>query len=142
VSAEQLRYEVSGALSGPPEPVRRRQAQQDALIALARLEGGGAEGGERGSGPHPHLTRLEASPAPSGSPSAGAVVPGVPLTLLSSKQRQLLAAVGQTRTVSEAAVRLAVSRSNVYAGLRRIAAKLGIGSVTELVHRARVGGLV
>ena len=39
----------------------------------------------------------------------------------------------------EAAAELDVSRSNVYASLRRIARKLGINSVPELVRLARNG---
>ncbi len=44
-------------------------------------------------------------------------------------------------TVREAAAKLGVSRSNVYASLRRIARKLGITSVSELIAVARGGGL-
>ena len=49
--------------------------------------------------------------------------------------------VSETPTVSEAAERLEVSRSNVYASLRRIARKLDVRSVPELVTLARAGGL-
>ena len=45
----------------------------------------------------------------------------------------------QTRVFREAAERLEVSRSNVYASLRRIARKLGVRSVPELVSLARQG---
>ena len=41
----------------------------------------------------------------------------------------------------DAADQLAVSRSNVYASLRRIARKLDVRSVPELVTLARAGGL-
>jgi DNA-binding CsgD family transcriptional regulator len=43
--------------------------------------------------------------------------------------------------VQAAALELAVRRSNVYASLRRIARKLGVTSVPELVALARQGGL-
>jgi DNA-binding NarL/FixJ family response regulator len=61
------------------------------------------------------------------------------LTKLSPKQLELIQAVGETPTVREAAERLRVSRSNVYASLRRIARKLGVRSVPELVTMARQG---
>jgi DNA-binding CsgD family transcriptional regulator len=60
---------------------------------------------------------------------------------LSEKQQELLGMVGSTPTVSEAAERLQVSRSNVYASLRRIARKLDVRSVPELVTMARAGGI-
>jgi DNA-binding CsgD family transcriptional regulator len=63
------------------------------------------------------------------------------MATVSVKQRDLLEMVGSTPTVSEAAERLAVSRSNVYASLRRIARKLDVRSVPELVTLVRVGGL-
>ena len=43
--------------------------------------------------------------------------------------------------MSEAAARLSVSRSNVYASLRRIGRKLGTRSVRELIALARAGEL-
>jgi DNA-binding CsgD family transcriptional regulator len=43
--------------------------------------------------------------------------------------------------VRDAAAGLAVSRSNGYASLRRIARKLGVRSVPELVTLARAGEL-
>jgi len=58
---------------------------------------------------------------------------------LSDKQKELLAAVRDTPTVQEAAERLGVSRSNVYASLRRIARRLAVPSVPELVSLARRG---
>jgi DNA-binding CsgD family transcriptional regulator len=58
---------------------------------------------------------------------------------LSPKQRSLLAAVGDTASVQDAAERLGVSRSNVYASLARIARRLGVKGVAELVSLARQG---
>jgi DNA-binding CsgD family transcriptional regulator len=49
--------------------------------------------------------------------------------------------VASSPTVIEAADRLEVSRSNVYASLRRIARKLGVATVSDLVVLARSGGL-
>jgi DNA-binding CsgD family transcriptional regulator len=63
------------------------------------------------------------------------------LTGLSPKQYELLQAVSSTATVRTAAEQLGVSRSNVYASLRRIARKLGVKTVPELVTIARQGGL-
>src|SRR5438128_2061026 len=60
---------------------------------------------------------------------------------LSDKQKELLQAVAGTPTVQAAALDLGVSRSNVYASLRRIARKLEVTSVPELVALSRQGGL-
>ena len=61
---------------------------------------------------------------------------------MSAKQVELLSTVGKTPTVRQAAEQLAVSRSNVYASLRRIARKLGVRSVPELVSLARQGAFI
>ena len=45
-------------------------------------------------------------------------------------------------SVSAAAAGLGVSRSNVYASLRRIARKIDLDSVPELLRRLRGGQLV
>jgi DNA-binding CsgD family transcriptional regulator len=68
-------------------------------------------------------------------------VPASALASLSDKQMQLIAAVAGAATVRDAAAKLDVSRSNVYASLRRIARKLGVRSVAELVTLARAGDL-
>ncbi len=136
-SPTELRAEVRDALTGVPEPVRRRQVQQDALTELARIEVG-ATTDPRAA--RPRLSRLEPERVARTRPAA-TTVQASQLNLLSSKQRQLLNAVAGTTTVSEAADQLGVSRSNVYASLRRIARKLGVRSVTELVSLARSGGL-
>ena len=139
-STTELRNEVRQALEGDPEPVKRRRAQREALESLARLEKGeaGADASLEG-GPRPHLTRLEHAPAPP-EPAAPAM-PVLALDRLSSKQLELLRTVGQAETVRAAADRLGVSRSNVYASLRRIARKLGVPSVPDLLSMARQGGL-
>jgi CheY-like chemotaxis protein/DNA-binding CsgD family transcriptional regulator len=136
---DELRAEVRKALEGEPEPVKRRRAQHDALEELARLERGGPP--VRASrGPRPRLTKLEGAPEPK-SPTVR--IPRLPqgaADIRSAKQRELLHAVAATPTVREAAARLSVSRSNVYASLRRIARKLDVKSVPELVALARQGG--
>ena len=139
-SLAELREEVQLALEGDAEPVKRRRAQHQALEQLARLERGAASEPEARA-PRPKLTKLEGpgearsqhSRAPRVSPEA--------YETLSDKQRELLRAVSDTPTVQAAALELAVSRSNVYASLRRIARKLGVTSVPELVALARQGGL-
>jgi DNA-binding response OmpR family regulator/DNA-binding CsgD family transcriptional regulator len=138
-SPPQLRDAVRDALSGAPEPVRRRQVQQEALAELARVEAG-LSGSLMSSADaaHPRLSRLEQT-APMAVRAVPAGLVADQLGQLSVKQRQLLETVGGSPTVSEAAARLDVSRSNVYASLRRIARKLGVRTVSELVHLARAG---
>ena len=139
-SPSELRDEVRLALEGD-EPQKRRKVQTDALEQLARLESGTTEpvGGARAA--RPHLTRLERSPDPEPVRAAAAGIAADKMESLSDKQRELLRMVSSTPTVSEAAERLSVSRSNVYASLRRIARKLDIRSVPELVTLVRGGGL-
>ncbi|MEY2568675.1 MAG: two-component system, OmpR family, alkaline phosphatase synthesis response regulator PhoP [Actinomycetota bacterium] len=136
----QLRQMVRDALeSDEPELVTRRRAQQSALEQLARIERGDQREQQGASAPRPHLTRLETTPV-SPRPRASQVTPAA-LATLSDKQVQLLAAVAGASTVRDAAAGLEVSRSNVYASLRRIARKLGVRSVPELVSLARAGEL-
>jgi DNA-binding NarL/FixJ family response regulator len=139
-SPSELRDEVRLALEGD-EPQKRRKVQTDALEQLARLESGTTEpvGGARAA--RPHLTRLERSPDPEPVRAAAAGIAADKMESLSDKQRELLRMVSSTPTVSEAAERLSVSRSNVYASLRRIARKLDVRSVPELVTLVRGGGL-
>lgn len=136
----ELRDEVRAALTGEPEPAKRRRAQTDALEQLARLESGTAEPvGVRAA--RPHLTRLERTPDPQPVRAAAGGLPVDKVAALSDKQRELLRMVSSTPTVSMAAEQLAVSRSNVYASLRRIARKLDVRSVPELVTMVRAGAL-
>jgi DNA-binding NarL/FixJ family response regulator len=140
-SPSELRREVVGALEGD-ELGKRRKAQTDALEQLARLESGSKEPvGERSA--RPHITRLERphDVAAAAKPSPPRL-PATKLGQLSEKQRELLDAVAETPTVSEAAHQLKVSRSNVYASLRRIARKLDVRSVPELVTLVRGGALL
>jgi DNA-binding response OmpR family regulator len=135
----ELRAAVNDALEGDPEPVQRRHAQHAALERLARVEKGrGGIAVEASTRPRPRLTRFEAPPVltPVRPPNGG----GRSVSALSVKQVALLAAVSRTRTVRDAARELEVSRSNVYASLRRIARKLDVQSVPALVTLARDGG--
>ena len=136
----QLRQMVRDALeSDEPELVTRRRAQQSALEQLARIERGDQRERVGSEAPRPRITRLESTPV---APRARASqVSPAALASLSEKQLQLLAAVAAASTVRDAAAGLEVSRSNVYASLRRIARKLGVRSVPELVTLARAGEL-
>ena len=134
-SPAELRDEVGEAVAGDPEPTKRRKAQTEALEQLARLEGGRTDGDSDAA--RPHLTRLERAPSQAAARPRPPRLDANRLDNLSDKQRELLDMVGSTPTVSEAAERLAVSRSNVYASLRRIARKLEVRSVPELVTLAR-----
>ena len=137
-SLVELRDAVTAAMEGEPEPVQRRQAQHAALERLARLEKGESHEPGGRPRPRPRLTRFESPPASVSSPrlsGLGAVDVGA----LSPKQLELHTTVARTRTVRDAADQLQVSRSNVYASLRRIARKLDVHSVPELVTLARSG---
>jgi len=136
---DDLRLEVRRALE-EPEVVQRRRAALEALGRLAALERPDTVAEDhRPPAAHPHVTRL-------GGPVE--VAPLRPrqrrlateqVQRLSTRQGELLRAVGATPTVLSAAESLGVSRSNVYASLRRIARRLEVASVTELVALARSG---
>lgn len=93
------------------------------------------------SAPRPRLTRLE-QPSVDLRRDPAAPLSGEEerrLASLSTLQRELLDAVASTPTVRRAAENLGVERANVYASLRRIARKLDIRTVPELVTQARAG---
>ena len=131
---------VDEVLSGPPEPEQRKAAQQKGLASLARIERNAA-GGDAPSGPRTRLSRLEharsAAPAADAAAPVAAEVDGE----LTDKQRELLRALLDASSVSAAAETLGMSRSNVYASLRRIGRKLGVADVTELLRLLRDGSL-
>ena len=137
-SVAALRAEVAKAMEGEPEPIKRRHAQHAALERLARLEKGEASEVAT-TAARPRLTRFEAPTTPPPSSANRPRTPPPGLSTLSTKQVELLSTVGKTPTVRQAAEQLSVSRSNVYASLRRIARKLGVRSVPELVSLARQG---
>lgn len=127
------------------ESAARLAAQTSALQHLVRLERG--EAGESapavtvaGDDRHVRFSRLERAPdrpAASTTPVAVELDLDLDLSLLSPKQVEVLEAVGGHPTVRVASASLGVSRSNVYASLRRIASKLHVASVHELVDLAR-----
>ena len=135
--------EVARTLAGEePEPVRRKQVQRESLAQLARLERGAGSGDTGTPGTvHPHLTRLERVPEPDAEPARVRAMRDK-LGSLSPKQRHLLEVLQATPSVSQAASELEVSRSNVYASLRRIGRKLGTRSVPELLALVRDGDLL
>jgi len=144
-SPRDLCSEVAAALQGEPEPVKRRKVQKDSLTQLARLEKKSSSGSRRRTTEEtatagPHVTRLEHVPA---AESDNYQIRSVRdrLDQLSPKQLELLHALEGSDTVSAAASDLGVSRSNVYASLRRISRKLGVRSVPELLAIVRTGEL-
>jgi DNA-binding response OmpR family regulator len=144
-SPRDLCSEVAAALEGEPEPVKRRKVQTDSLSQLARLEKRSSPQGARRHADDtatvgPHVTRLEHVPT---AESDNYQIRSVRerLDQLSPKQLELLHALEGSDTVSQAASDLGVSRSNVYASLRRISRKLGVRSVPELLAIVRTGEL-
>jgi len=131
--------EVDRVLEGEPEPVRRKQVQQESLAELARMEKGATEAGFEPA--RPHLTRLERTPGPQAEPPHMRLARDR-IGSLSPKQRELLEVLHASASVSQAANDLGVSRSNVYASLRRISRKLGTRSVGELLALVREGDLL
>ena len=139
IAPDDLLATVTGALEDEPEPVQRRRAQREALESIARHERG--DEGPAPTAPRPRLSGLEA--ARSSKPATAAPPDLAPLVAaLTDKQRELLAGVRQAPTVMEAADVLGMSRSNVYASLRRIARRLGVRSVSELLELVRAGHVV
>ncbi len=139
ISPDDLLAALEDVLSGPPEPEQRKAAQQHGLANLARIERNAA-GGEAPSSVRPRLSRLEH--APSSAPAAPA--PATPAAIegdLTAKQRELLEALLAAPSVSAAADALGMSRSNVYASLRRVGRKLGVNDVSELLRLLRSGHL-
>jgi DNA-binding response OmpR family regulator/DNA-binding CsgD family transcriptional regulator len=139
-SPDALRDEIRDALEGDPEPVKRRKVQQAALEQLARIEKG-SDPMVRSPFTRPHITRLEHRPTPTPEPKA-LLDARDRLSELTDKQRGLLERLASAASVSDAATDLGVSRSNVYASLRRISRKLGIASVPDLLVLVRDGTLL
>jgi CheY-like chemotaxis protein/DNA-binding CsgD family transcriptional regulator len=135
-----LRQAVDQTLAGGPEPVQRRHVQEAALRRLARIERGDSAPPPEPSMATPHLTRLEPQ-VPTAKSARLRAPPVAGVTNLSEKQHRLLDAVAATETVTDAAERLGVSRSYVYASLRRIARKLGVRSGPDLIALARHGAV-
>jgi len=138
VGPDALLDAVESVLASGPEPAQRQSAQRRALERLARIEGGRSAEPQEG---RPRLSRLE---RPRGV--AAATVPRAPReaeteAVLTDKQRELLLALRAAESVSAVASQLGVSRSNIYASLRRVGRKLGVADVSELLRRLRAGEL-
>jgi DNA-binding response OmpR family regulator/DNA-binding CsgD family transcriptional regulator len=132
---------VEDVLAGDPEPVRRKAAQQHALERLVRMETGAGSSSPPGS-PRPRLSRLEHPRSDRASSSAAPDMTAAPgVASLTEKQRVLLRTLQTAPSVSDAADVLGMSRSNIYASLRRVGRKLDVADVSELLRRLRAGDL-
>lgn len=143
IGPDHLREAVTEALAGDPEPVQRKRARTQALEDLARMERGDGEPDVGVGAPRMRLTGLESS-RPLRSAAAAAPAPDLARLVgnLTPRQRELLEAVRRAPTVLQAASALHMSRSNVYASLRRISRRLEVRSVTELLEHVRAGRVV
>ncbi len=144
IAPDELRESVNEALQGEAEPLQRRKAQQRALEDLARMERGSSAPPDIVTfGSRPRLTGLEGArsverqPVPAPTPDRRSLV-----SELTEKQQELLQAIRRAPTVLAAAENLGMSRSNVYASLRRIARRLDVHSVAELLDDLRAGRVV
>ncbi len=127
---------------GPPEQELRRQVQRDSLEALARYERTGDEDvADSGEEPRVRLTRLEHVPSLPAPPPRLRQARDK-LSELTPKQRQLLEALADGAPVTNVATDLGMSRSNIYASLRRIGRKLGLQGSNELLALVRQGALL
>jgi len=141
VAPDALLRAVEMAVEGDPEPVQRKAAQHRALERLARIEKGSSGSPVVAGAPRPRLGGLEHL---RGLPSSGTASPRrltAPPEALTEKQRVLLLALVEVPSVSDAAAALDMSRSNIYASLRRIGRKLDVSDVSELLRRLRSGEL-
>jgi DNA-binding response OmpR family regulator len=137
IDLDELRRAVRDALEGS-EPQQRREARTAALELIARVERD-APPSLPADAPRPRLTGLERVPTPTDPSRAPNPVRAAAerLGTLTDKQRALLDAIAEHPTVLAASEALSMSRSNVYASLRRIARKLGVRSVPELLSFVR-----
>lgn len=124
----------------PAEPEERRRVQRSSLERLARLERGEkSEGGDDEGSPRVHITRLDRPAAPEPEPEdelSAKTLPAI-LETLSPRQRDVVDLILEGCPVTEVASTLDVSRSNVYAVLRRVAKKTGMPDGRALIHRLR-----
>jgi FixJ family two-component response regulator len=141
IDLDELRGAVLDALA-EPEPPQRRNAQRRALEMLARIESNSPPSLVDAQ-PRLRLSALERDRTPPKAERPASLRAALErLDHLTVKQRALLEAVASAPTVLEAATALGVSRSNIYASLRRISRKLGTSSVPELLAFVRSGQLL
>jgi DNA-binding NarL/FixJ family response regulator len=118
-----------------------RSERVQELVRLARLEREAA-GQRPPPDPVVRLSRLEHPRPPLRRPAVVTADPLVAIDAdLTAKQRALLEALLVAPSVSVAAARLSMSRSNVYASLRRVGRKVGVTDVSELLRLLRAGRL-
>jgi CheY-like chemotaxis protein len=141
IAPDDLRATVRTALECD-EPTERDAARKRALESIARMESGSTAAAAPEPMARPRLSGLEPV-RPKAKPAAPAVPDLGPLVAaLTPKQRELLDAVRSAPTVREAALTLSMSRSNVYASLRRIARRLDVRSVSDLLALLRAGHIL
>lgn len=137
---EALRQAVAEAVAGQPEPEQRRAAQRAALVHLARLERGTALAGPA-QGAKPRMSRLE--PVRGARNALDGPVPRptwpswLSLELLTQRDQEILKTVVSSESLAVARARLQVSRSYLYATLRRMASRLDFESGPALVQALR-----
>jgi CheY-like chemotaxis protein len=138
IDLDELRRAVLDALSGPEGP-QRKAAQRHALEMLARMERNASSADIVSSEPRPRLSGLERERTTVKTVAAPPKISAERVAALTQKQRALLASVAGSPTIMEAASCLQMSRSNVYASLRRISRNLGTRGVADLLELLRSG---
>ena len=120
---------LAGALASDAVPLeeQRRRARVAALEAYAAADGPADEGAVR-----VRLTRLEQGPVRAATPAT----PEGPARLdaCTPKQRELIETIVAAGGVTSAALRLGVSRSTIYAALRRIAHRVQLRDAGDLLR--------
>lgn len=133
-----LRAAVNEVLGGLPEPQQRQDAQRAALAQLARLEKGI---GTAGSSARPRFSRLEPVTGAFGTAGAAAHAEDWPTWMnaerLTGRDHEILQVLVSSATMTDARLRLNVSRSYLYARLRHLASKLGFQSGPALLQALR-----
>lgn len=137
--------EVVGVIDGllapdaPSEPELRRRVQQSSLERLARIERGDVAdvASEVAGRTRVRLTRLDRLAEPVREEGLTAATLPDFVAGLSGRQRQIVELLLGGARVSDVASGLGVSRSNVYAVLRRVAKRAGVADGRALIHRLR-----
>jgi two-component system phosphate regulon response regulator PhoB len=135
-----LRQAVADAVAGGPEPEQRRAAQNAALAHLARLERG--TGAVKSSEARPKMSRLEPVSGvrvlTNGPQSSRGNWPTwLSPEVLTRRDQEILEMVISCESLAEARARLQVSRSYLYACLRRMASKFDFQTGPALVQALR-----
>jgi len=135
----QLRAAVAEAVAGRPAPEQRRAAQQAALVQLAQLERGAQPAGQPAA--KPRMSRLEpvtgSLPAREAPASSRDWPSWLNVEVLTRRDQEILTSVLGSQNLSEARAKLRVSRSYLYASLRRMASRLDFDNGPALVQALR-----